>query len=363
MNEIVKLDPKEYGLEESKAADIRAQFQPMLDKMVELEKEYNEVIALPIENAAPQAKALRLKYVKVRTGTEKIHKEQKAFYLMAGRFVDGWKNAQLFASDGIEKKLESIEQYAATKEKERIAALQAERELLLAPYGVENANMLQLGQMTGEVFNNFLLGTKTAYDQRVEAEKVAEEQRLAAIEAERVRLEEQAKENERLKQEAEERERVLAEERAAAEAERKRMQDIADAQQAEAARLAKIEADKKAAQIAKIEESNRIAREKAAKELAAQQAETKRLADELRIAEEAAKAERVRLATIEQERIAAEKKAAKAPDADKLKAFVAAIQLPTIPALSTPDAETVLAELRSKFTSYINWANTQIQNL
>lgn len=372
--DIIKIDPKEFGLEESKAADIAAQFKPMLDKMVELEKEYNEVVALPIEEATYKAKALRMKYVKVRTGTEKIHKEQKAFYLSAGRFVDGWKNTQLFASQGIEKKLEEIEEYAANKEKERIAALQVERETLLQPYGVENVGVLQLGQMTQDVFNNFLLGTKTAYDQKIESERVAEEQRLAAIEAERIRLEEQAKENERLKIEAEEIARLRAEEQAKAETERKAAEELLrierekaaaeakiaaerlEAEKQEAARLAKLEAEKQAKKIAEIEAANKAAREKAAKELADQQAEAKKIADELQAKKDAE-------AKAEADRIAAEKKAAKAPDKDKLKLFVASIQLPNIPELSTGEANTILAELRSKFTSYINWASQQIGNL
>ena len=347
--DIVKLDPKEYGLEESKAADIAAQFKPMLDKMVELEAEYNQVIALPVDEAAVPAKTLRLKYVKVRTGTEKIHKEQKAFYLSAGRFVDGWKNTQLFASEGIEKKLQAIEDYAANKEKERIAALQVEREALLQPYGVENANLLQLGNMTAEVFNNFLLGTKTAYDQRIEAERIAEENRLAAIEAERIRLEEQAAENARLKAEAEEVARLRAEEQAKAEAERKAAEEILKAQQAEAARLAKIEADKKAAEIAKIEESNRIAREKAAKELAAQQAEAKRLADELQARKDAE-------AKVEADRMAAEKKAAKAPVKEKLRVAVSALNI------NLPESD-ITAELTAKFNGFKNWALQQIESL
>ena len=55
--EIVKLNPSEFGIEDSKAADIAAQFKPMLDKMVELENEYNEVIALPIELASTAKKS------------------------------------------------------------------------------------------------------------------------------------------------------------------------------------------------------------------------------------------------------------------------------------------------------------------
>jgi hypothetical protein len=62
-NQIVTIDPKQFGLEESKAANIAAQFQPMLDKMVELEKEYNEVINLPIEATETAKKAKELKGV------------------------------------------------------------------------------------------------------------------------------------------------------------------------------------------------------------------------------------------------------------------------------------------------------------
>ena len=103
---LVKIDASEFGIEESKAKQIQEQFQPMLDKMVNLEKQANEVFKLPIETASVKAKEVRLQYVKVRTGTAEIHKEQKAFYLQAGRFVDGWKNAQLFASQGIDPQLD-----------------------------------------------------------------------------------------------------------------------------------------------------------------------------------------------------------------------------------------------------------------
>jgi hypothetical protein len=189
---IVKINPAEFGLEESKAAQIEAQFRPMLDKMVELEKEYNEIVSLPPDDAsaAEKAKALRLKYVKVRTGTAEIHKAQKALYLAGGRFVDGWKNAQLFASQGIEEKLSLIENAAEIKEKERVAGLQKEREEALRAYGCENAETLSLGLMSDQVWTNFLSGTKTAYETKVAAEAKAEAdrkeaERVAAVHKER----------------------------------------------------------------------------------------------------------------------------------------------------------------------------------
>lgn len=335
--EIMTIDPKQFGIEESKAADIAAQFKPMLDKMVELETEYNDVIALPIESAGPQAKALRLKYVKIRTGTEKIHKEQKAFYLAAGRFVDGWKNAQLFAAQGIEKKLEEIENYAINLEKERIAKLQAEREAIVSKYEVDTTGM-KLGEMTEQVFANFVLGVKTSYENKIEAERIAEEERQAAIKAEKERIEAQRIENERLKKEAEEMEKAIQAAKKQAEEERKAAEAKLASERSEAARLAKIEADKQAA-ILKAE------KEKADK-----------LAAELKAKQDAEEAERKRLVKIEADRIAAEKKAAKAPVKERLLVAVNGLTI------ALPDSE-ITADLLAKFESYKKWALTQIENL
>ena len=203
--EIVKIDPKEFCIEDTKAADIQAQFQPMLDKMVELENDYNEVLSLPVEEkeTAKKARELRLKYMKIRTATLDIHKKQKAFYLAGGRFVDGWMNAQKFASLGKEEKLEEIEKYAENLEKKRLAELQKSRMEQLVPYEVENLDSLNLSGMADNVWENFLAGTIANYEAKKKAEqeaREAEEKRLAeeAAERERVRLE-----NERLKAEAE----------------------------------------------------------------------------------------------------------------------------------------------------------------
>lgn len=270
---IVKIDPREYGLEESKAADIAAQFKPMLDRMVELEKEYNAVIQLPIEDPATtrKAKELRLKYVKVRTGTAEIHKAQKAFYLAGGRFVDGWKNAQLFASEGIEKKLEEIEKFAEIKEAQRVAALQAEREAILAPYNLENLQALSLGHMTEQVWENFLTGTKANHQAKLDAIAKAEAARIAAEKAAAEERERMRLENEKLKAEAEIREKQLAKERAEAEAKAKAEREAADKLLREEKARAEAEAAKvRAEQEAKMK-VEREAREKAEAELKAKQ--------------------------------------------------------------------------------------------
>ena len=154
--ELVKIKASDYGLEESKAKQISDMFKPMLDAMVELEDEYNGIISKDISQLlCKEAKDLRLKYVKIRTGTAKIHKELKQFYLQGGRFVDGWKNAQLMASQGIEEKLLNIENHYENIEKERLAKLQDERAKLLLPYELDPVPN-NLGEMKEDIWNNFL---------------------------------------------------------------------------------------------------------------------------------------------------------------------------------------------------------------
>ena len=208
MNNIVKINATEYGLEENKAKQISDMFKPMLGKMEELEREYNKVIKLDISKETTlKAKDLRLKYVKVRTGTAKIHKELKQFYLQGGRFVDGWRNAQLMASEGIEEKLIQIEQHYENLEKERLRNLRLERINALSKYDVDIIPE-DLGSMHETVWVAFLAGTKTNYNLKKKAERKAEKERRANEKAEAEAIEKMRLENKRLKQEAEEKDRL-----------------------------------------------------------------------------------------------------------------------------------------------------------
>lgn len=174
---ITEIKASEYGLEEIKAREIKEVFTPMLDKMESLEKDYNEIIKLEMsKDTCIKAKDLRLQYVKVRTGTAKIHKELKAFYLQGGRFVDGVKNAQLMASQGIEDTLVKIENHYENIEKEKVAKLQEKREGELQKYNVDYAPS-DLGEMESMVWDNYISGVKANHTTRIEAERKAEEEK------------------------------------------------------------------------------------------------------------------------------------------------------------------------------------------
>ena len=189
---------------------------------------------------------------------------------------------------------EAQHQAALKAEQERIAAQQAEQQRIAA----EQAEAQRQAALKAEQER---IAAQQAEQQRIAAEQ-AEAQRQAALKAERERILAQQAEEERLA--AEEAARQRAEAAAKAEAERqaalKAEQERIAAEQAEAQRQAALKA-----------EQERIAAQQAEQQrIAAEQAEAQRQvalkAEQERIAAEQAKAEREAAIKAEQERIAAE---------------------------------------------------------
>lgn len=330
----MKIDPKEYGLEETQVQTIEQAFAPKIAERDGLIEIYQQVITKELTpELCSEAKQIRLKLVKVRTGIAEIHKTQKAFFLAAGRFVDAWKNKETAPVEQMEENLEKIENHFINIEKQRIADLEATRTEQLKQY--TEIIPMSLGLMQEDVFQAYLAAQKKIYEDRIAAEKQAELDRIArekaeAEERERIRIE-----NERLKKEAEEREKAIEAERI--EAEKK---------------LAKERAEAAAKQKA-IEDAARIEREKA-------EAERAKLAAELKAKEDAEAAAKAEAARIERERIEAANKAAKAPDKDKLKNFVSAINLPSLPDLKSDESKAAASVIVAKFEAFKKWAEDQI---
>jgi len=396
---LVTINPAEYGLQENEAQQISAFFIPMLDKMKELELEFNEVVKMPLEPSTFQkAKELRLKYVKVRTGTADIHKKAKDYYLKGGRFVDGWKNAQALASHGKEETLEKIEKHYEIMEAERKAKLKAERLELISDL-CKNPEMYPLGEMSEAAFKQLFDGFVLAKQQKEEAERKAEEERienerLNKLENER-RIEiapyvqfvtgsndlrnmpddeyekllsslksakneyeaEQEKirqENERLRIEAEKKEKELQAERdrieKEREVERQKQAKILAEQKAEAERLAKIEAEKQA----KIQADLKAKAD-------AERKEKERIEAELKAKQEKELAEQKEKELTEKKRIEEEKKAAKAPVKEKLTKWVNSFSI------EIPDSELLNNEIalniKAKFDAFKKWAKSEIEKL
>ena len=340
---LVKINPEEFGLQANEAAQVEAVFKPMLEKMSELESEFNEVVNLPIEPTTIKlAKELRLKYVKIRTATAEIHKKAKAYYLAGGRFVDGWKNAQLMASQGKEEKLEAIERYFENLEKERKLKLKTERWELLQKY--MEVEPFGLGEMTEQVWSALYNGTIEAYNAKIEAEKKAEQDR---IEAEQKRLAEEIRlieENERLKKEATERELL-------AEIERKKQQAEIDKKNAE------IEAQKKQQQEELRKQQEEADNERKRLEAIALEEQRKKIELERQLKEKEFAEKKAKLEAEKQA-----KKLAAAPDKKKMQTYINALEFPAFE-LTSIEAINIDTDIRVKFESFKKWALEQTENL
>lgn len=272
------------------------------------------------------AREARLKLQKVRTGADKLRVSLKAEYLATGKGIDNVAKAVMEACEAEEARLEACEKFAERAEAKRKAELKAARSEALSPF-VPDTTIYPLGDMTEAAWAQLLEGSRAAHEARLAAAKKAEDDRIAAETARQAELAKAKAENERLRQQAEaeakaqrERDRIAAEERAKLEA-------AAAAERAKAA---------------EIERKARAEREAAeAKEHARVEAEAKAAA----------------------EKAAAERAAAAAPDADKLRAFAAAIRAVQMPELATPAGRTLadkIAASRVEFAAKVDAAATTL---
>lgn len=216
----------DYDLDEKRAGEIQASFEPMIVERKLLAKEYEAIKKLEVDtDVCERAGRLRKDLVKVRTGIDSVHRTQKHMFLMAGRFVDAWKNAETLPVRQMEEKLRDIEKHFENLELLRINKIRVARVEELRKYGVvDELCPAGLGEMEDSVWENYLSGVKASYNQRKEAEAKAEEERIAqekadAEESERLRLE-----NEKLKKEAEGRAKKEEKERKVREAKEAKIQ-------------------------------------------------------------------------------------------------------------------------------------------
>ena len=364
-----------FGIEPKKAEAIRSGLATTLAEREALKDAYIDVIKLEISPETISIfKELRLKIVKNRTqGIEKWHKNEKAFYLAGGKFVDAIKNKEIAVNQGMEENLLDAEKFYERQEAEKKAAINKERIEKIRPY-VEDVIGLDFSEMNDYDFEDFVLGKKIRFENEAKAkleaeEKEAEDKRLNELAYERqmqiapyaqflnsdVLLREMSDEdykelffnlqaakiefdkvqekirleNERLKKEAEAKEKELQKERAEAKAK----QDAIELK-------AKLEANKQAELQAQKDaeiKKEREAREKLEADLKAKQdAELK--------AEQEAKKEAEKLA--------------KAPIKKQLSVWVDSFELPY-----TNINNEVSQEIKAKFEAFKKWSLTQVNNL
>lgn len=334
---------KQSGVQ--KADYYAAKFAPFMINVKELSQKVSAINhEQPTLTDSKLAREVRLALVKNRTATSKEKDESKAALLNESNLIQSLHNVVVNASQLIEADLTKVEKYAEIKEAERVAALHAERVDLMQPY-IESFVGVDFGKMGQEQFDLILKGAKLAHDAKLEEARLAEEKRLAE-EAERLAEQERIRlENERLKEEA-----------AKMQAKLKKEQEIAAKKlAAERAEREKVEAEQRA-----IAEAARI---KAEEEAAKKQAEIDTLKAE---ADRIAKIEAERLLEaerVEKLRLAEAKKAAKAPDKQKIKEALNLLPAFYIIGLKDEKAKVVADEIRGKYNSFKKWAEGKIEEI
>lgn len=314
MNELIVINPKDYGLEEMQANQIAEAFREPLAELAALETEYKNfknLTGTPPESTCIEAKELLKKYVSNRTTRDTIHKTEKAYFLNGGKYVQAWKNKSLEVSNEREEKLKEIADYYVNIEKERIVKLTEKREKDLLSCQLEDDIYIppKLGEMPEQAWNTYFAGVKKGYDEEIEHRRQEQlrqekEEKKQQEEQERIR-----KENEQLKAEAEAKEKEIEKERIERE---------------------KIEAKKQA----EIETERLIQQKKLEKE----QAEIEKLKQEKREREEAE-------LKAQKEKEEQAKQIALAPDKDKIVAFNSMLLTVKLPEVSSPEAKEIVRSI------------------
>lgn len=196
-------------------------------------------------------------------------------------------------------------------------------------------NRIEFEAMSDESFDSFLNGLKSTYEAKIEAERKAEEERVAKEKSDAEAREQQRLENERLKAEAEKREKEIEAERKANE------QKLAEERAKAKAEADRIESENKAKLKAEQDAKAKLEAELKAKKDAEIKAENERKQAELRAKTEA-------------------EKNAKAPKKTKLNNWVEGFVI-GIP-IGMNEDETVI-EILKKFEAFKKWAKNEIESI
>lgn len=183
------VNPKDFGIEETKAQELTSNLPQILDERKAFESQYAEIVKMDIEDTKTSklASSLRKLIKDNRTkGIEVWHKNAKDYFLKGGQFVDAIKRQQIAINERMETALEEIEKYAERKEAERKRKLADERLTELNKFEFQLSVGIDLGSMDESMYQNLLAGCKSTYEAKIEAERIAEEERLEGLRLDKI---------------------------------------------------------------------------------------------------------------------------------------------------------------------------------
>lgn len=313
------------------------------------------------------ARTARLELKNLRVAAEKKRKELKEDSLRMGKAIDGANNILLSIIVPIERGLEDIEKAEERRIAEELRQRAESRTAELRPFVDPAMPFPAVGAMTEEQFAAVLADAKLLHQMKQEAAAKAEAERIereAEAARERLRI---AEENDRLRKEAAEREAQMKAEREAAAAKQRELEEAARKERErveaeKAAAEAKARAEREA-----IEAKAKAEREKQEAAARAEHEKAEAAAKAEREAREKAEAEAKALRDAEAKRIAdeakAKAKAAKAPDREKLIAFVATVKALTPGPMKSAEANAIAEEIADQVAKFAAWIEKKAATL
>lgn len=343
-NEVRELAVK---VSESKQAEVQTVLQQIFTGTDDWERQVDEIEVKSINDtmSIQLADVARLNSKKARLSAEKIFDSKrnevqnlKAEFDLEDKLWLKAKQVMQLKFKAIEEKAEWKANFAKRYEAEQKELRTQQRILSVSKYA--EINRIEFENMSDDSFESFINGLKSTHEAKIEAERLAEELRIAKAKAEAERIESQRLENIKLKKEAEERERLAqieANKRAQIEAERVAKEAIEAKERAEKERKERESYEDKI-------KAERIERERVEAELKAKR--------DSEIKAENARLEAERLAKIEADKLA------KAPIKNQLNLWVDSFAYGIPP--TDNEATKLIIE---KFEAFKKWAKSEINNL
>lgn len=168
---------KEFPIDNGE--QIHKAFAPFFQEAKSLEAEARALVVTSADQYEEMNRAsdMRKALKRIRIDAEKTKKTLKEDVLLRGRAIDGMFNIIQFAIKPLEEHLEQQEKFAELLAEKEKAELKSKREAELTQYGVD-VTFIHVEDMPADVYENFLAKAKKEFDDKVEAEKKAEADRL-----------------------------------------------------------------------------------------------------------------------------------------------------------------------------------------
>lgn len=196
------------GLESQTKEYIQNKFLPFLQQAQEWKEKASALIVTHESqvNEMKMARISRLALKEIRVKADKTRVELKEDSIKYGKAVQSIYNLIASQIEPIEKHLQEQEDFVKIKEQKRKEELKVIRLNELQPFIDFVPYGLSLGELTEEDYQKTLYGAKLQYEAKIESDKKAEEERLLKEQQEKEERERIRLENEKLKEEAKKKE-------------------------------------------------------------------------------------------------------------------------------------------------------------